>query len=168
MGLRTYRDDIALDFATRFVEYDPRTGWFRNKRTGYRMCDLDGAGYVQLCFGNKTCKAHRIAWLIVHGKTPLGDIDHINRVKWDNRMENLRVATPSQNTARRLSPRSKYGRGVTKHTDPKRKKPWGAYITVNWKRRTIGWFATQQEAADAYRNAHDAAFGEFSYFADAP
>jgi len=54
---------------------------------GYLRIRIDGRGY----------RAHRLVWLYVHGKWPAGEIDHINGVKDDNRLANLREATRAEN-----------------------------------------------------------------------
>lgn len=52
----------------------------------------DKDGYLILKIKGKQFKAHRIAWLLNYGEFPKGEIDHINRCRADNRIENLRLA----------------------------------------------------------------------------
>lgn len=54
-------------------------------------------GYKFVTLNRKQIRAHRVVWLWVHGRWPVDDIDHINGVKGDNRISNLREATRSQN-----------------------------------------------------------------------
>lgn len=61
---------------------------------------------------------HRVIWLLSHGSWPVGEIDHANRIKADNRIENLRDVTRSENE-RNKARRPSYG--ITWH---KRKKAW--------------------------------------------
>lgn len=58
---------------------------------------LDKDGYVIIKVKGKQFKAHRIVWLLNHGKFPIGVIDHINRCRTDNRIENLRDVSQSIN-----------------------------------------------------------------------
>lgn len=51
---------------------------------------LDKDGYLIIKVKGKQFKAHRIVWFLHYGKFPLYEIDHINRNKLDNRIENLR------------------------------------------------------------------------------
>jgi hypothetical protein len=92
--------------------YNPETGVFtrlitaggqvagatpgRINTNGYRDISVDGRRYM----------AHRLAWLYIYGLFPESEIDHINRIKDDNRIANLRIATHKQNAenvARRKS-----------------------------------------------------------------
>ena len=85
--------------------YDPDEGVF--------LCIKDGLlrkagterddGYITIRVDGHPYLAHRLAWLYVHGEWPSGEIDHINCRPFDNRMENLRIATrrlQSMNKAR--------------------------------------------------------------------
>lgn len=92
-------------------------------------------------------------------------IDHKNGDGLDNRRQNLREATRSQNQCNatsmiRKNNRSGY-RGVTKH--PKGiNKPWRATIIVNWKQISLGYFKTKEDAAIAYNDAAKKYHGEFA------
>ena len=58
---------------------------------------INTRGYVHILVCGRKYLAHRLAWFYVHGTWPLAQIDHINMVKTDNRISNLREATNSQN-----------------------------------------------------------------------
>ncbi len=86
-------------------------------------------------------------------------VDHINGIKNDNRRENLRICTPSQNSANqkvRKSNTSGY-KGVTK--DP---YGWMARITCNGTREFLGIFKDKHDAGEAYNNAALKLHGEFA------
>ncbi|MDA6380520.1 HNH endonuclease signature motif containing protein [Escherichia coli] len=68
-----------------------------------------------IMINGKAYPAHRLAWLIVYGTMPDGFIDHINRVRTDNRISNLRLVTHSENMQnRKIQKNNKSGyRGVS-------------------------------------------------------
>lgn len=88
-------------------------------------------------------------------------VDHINRDPLDNRRENLRFATYSQNRANSAYVRGASPfRGVTRyHRDNK----WRAEITVNGIHKSIGIFDRQEDAARAYDYEALLAWGDFAY-----
>lgn len=70
----------------------PRKGW--DGKVAGSPCS---GGYLQILVDKHPYRAHRLAWLYVTGKWPEGDIDHINRDKKDNRWNNLREVSRSEN-----------------------------------------------------------------------
>jgi hypothetical protein len=94
------------------------------------------------------------------GEWPKGDIDHINRVKSDNRLCNLREATRSQNNANsNLRKDNRYGvRGIT--WMPKRKK-WKARLAYKGITKNLGHFDRKEDAILAYQQCAKLTFGEF-------
>lgn len=80
------------------VTYDPETGGFQTIKTGKpRYLKIDSGGYYRLEIGRKKYLAHRVAWLLTHGKWPDHLVDHIDRNRRNNRLINLRAATPAEN-----------------------------------------------------------------------
>lgn len=116
------------------LTYDPQTGVFTrgNRIAGCR----DSFGYWRIRIEGKLYRAHRLAWLYTYGHWPKGDIDHINRVRHDNKIENLREATRSQNNQN-----NRHAVGVYRHRDK-----WRAIITVDKKRINLGTFESKSEA----------------------
>jgi hypothetical protein len=92
-------------------------------------------------------------------------VDHINGNRLDNRKSNLRICTQFQNTKNRFKSRSnKSGyKGVSffKAKYPL-KKPWVAEIVYNYKRISLGYFYTKEDAAKAYNKKAIELFGEFA------
>ena len=91
------------------------------------------------------------------------EVDHINHNKLDNRAENLRVCTSSQNK-RNIKPytqkqHSKY-KGVSLN---KRINKWRAYIKINRKQISLGMYFCEIEAAKAYDKKAKELFGEHAY-----
>jgi len=89
--------------------------------------------------------------------------DHINGDKLDNRRANLRVCSTSDNNRnQRLSKDNTSGfKGVCWN---KQSKKWQANITVNWKQKSLGLFATPSQAHDAYQKAAIEFHGDFANF----
>lgn len=108
-------------------------------------------GYLQVSINGKIVMAHRAAWILHHGAIPVGEIDHLDGNKHNNRIANLRVVdrvTNQQNM--RTPPRhNKTGvLGVSVNTSGI--KPYRVTIGANKKKHYIGRFWTLEEAKSAY------------------
>ena len=147
------------------LDYDPETGVFRWRVTtsnravvGSVAGSLNGGGYRHICVRGRTYGAHRLVWLYVHGVWPCGDIDHINRDTADNRLTNLRAASRAENL---MNAKKREGarcslKGVTRVRDR-----YKARVFLGGKETHLGYFATEQEAHDAYCAAAAKEFGAF-------
>lgn len=166
-----YLNNISAERIRELLEYDPKTGEFtwrvtRNNRVkiGQRAGCKNGCGYITIHSDGVRYKAHRLAWLHVYGEWPEGDLDHQNMDRSDNRIDNLRPATNSQNQANsclRVNNSSGF-RGVWLMRDHKRAKPWVAKIRKDGKRIHLGYFATPEEGHAAFTAAARRLFGEFA------
>ena len=143
-----------------FLSYDPLTGtfvWIKTKSKCARAgkatsLAVNGDGYRHIYIDGRTYKAHRLAWLYVHGEWPSGQIDHINGVKDDNRLTNLRDVsnkTNSRNQNRAHKDNKVGALGVT--TRPRGK--YQATITVDGKKLYLGQHETSELASQAYAKA---------------
>jgi len=82
-----------LDVSENFQYKDGSLYWKISKgpaKKGQRAGTLNRTGYRNIFFNRRCYREHRLIWLLFNGYFPEGDIDHINRVKDDNRIENLR------------------------------------------------------------------------------
>lgn len=137
--------------------YDYDDGLLMNK-SGHIYCNLDKEGYVRVRRGGKEYRAHRIIWEMFHGEIPEGYlVDHIDRDVYNNRIENLRLATRQQNNVNSCGV-GKYPKGVVKNG-----KKYRSRITINGIYKNLGTFTTVEEASTAYNEAAKEAFGEFAY-----
>lgn len=144
-------------------DYDPKTGKFSWKA---EPGSITANGYRYIKVNGKLQLAHRLAWLYYYGEEPVGLVDHINGDRADNRIENLRIATYSQNSANaKLHTRNTSGlKGVCKIV---RKGVWTgrwqASITHNNKQIGLGSFKTKELAHVAYMKAAERLQGEFAH-----
>lgn len=149
--------EIRLTHA-RLVEklsYGKETGEFRSRvpQRGRAMGSLVGGlesnGYLKICIDGEAFRAHRLAWFYVYKEWPNGEIDHVNGVRTDNRLCNLRVVTSAQNKQNKRLAGSRSSTktlGVYKATNG----GFRAAIGVNGRPRHIGVYKTIQEASAAY------------------
>ena len=113
---------------------------------------FDAYGYVSIKFKNKFYKAHRLAWLYVHGEMPQGEIDHVDHQHANNQIENLRVVNRKQNSENtRMHTDNVSGfKGVT---FDKRRHNWFARIMHERVAHHLGVFDDPKKAAEAYKIA---------------
>lgn len=139
------------------LHYDEETGVFtRKEKIGrYLKGAVSGAkhnkGYIQITIDNENYLAHRVAWMYVYGEFPKNQIDHINRIKTDNSIKNLRDVDASTNH-HNIGIRSHNTSGVTGVVWDSRSKKWKAQIILKNKRYLIGTFKTVELAKIARQN----------------
>lgn len=154
--------DLSQKRLKELLHYEPETGVFTwritrnsNAKAGFVAGNLDGrkcSGYVKISINYKLYAAHRLAWLYVHGDWPPEQIDHINRVRHDNRIENLRLANNQQNCQNRsIRQDNKTGcPGITWRDDLCK---WRVRIGVNGQRVNLGYFSDLNCAVAKYQEA---------------
>jgi len=98
--------------------------------------------------------AHRLIWLMVYGEWPDGDIDHLNGVRNDNRIENLRLVSPSLNNRNRIM-QSNNTSGVNGVWWSKYAGKWAAEIQINRKKIHLGYFDCKYHAASVRHFAQE-------------
>lgn len=138
------------------LSFTERTGDFfwlvtnGRMRPGDRAGGLTRKGYLTVQYAGKKYAAHRLAWFFVYGEFPRGEIDHINGIRTDNRISNLRIVSRTvncQNSHRLRRDNTSGHRGVSIHTTS---GLWQAQITVDKKPIHLGYFKTKECAAAAY------------------
>ena len=156
---------VTAEMIRALMTYDPTTGVFTRKVTvasnakaGMTAGSLHSTGYVHIRINRVDFKAHRLAWLYVHGVWPEGPIDHANGVLDDNRIANLREASFQQNcaNAKLRKDNSSGSKGVKRF-----KNRWQARIGENGKIH-LGAYDTKAEAAAAYAGAAKVMYGKFA------
>lgn len=164
---RVKASSLTAERLRELLHYEPETGIFRGRVTsGGRLAgDVAGycshSGYVEIRVDRRPYYAHRLAWLYVYGIWPSGGIDHRNQIKHDNRIDNLREATGSQNganTGKRIDNTSGF-KGVSWSKQSRR---WQAHIRSHGRSKYLGLFDTPEEAHAAYVEAAHCLHGEFA------
>ena len=154
------------------LDYSPETGAFRwridtGKRrrvgnvAGHAAKGGANDGYVFIRIDRRLYRAHRLAWLYVHGVWPEHEIDHRDLNRANNRIGNLRPATRQQNAANSpLQRNNTSGRKGVRWWSAREK--WRAEIHLLGRSKHLGLYATFEEAVEARRNAEVLHFGQFA------
>ena len=116
-------------------------------KVGDRAGSLYKDSYYQIKIDGKVYKSHRLIFLYHHGYLP-EFVDHIDGDKANNKIENLRAVTQSQNSMN-IKPRAESSqyKGVSWNRNVNK---WEAQITINGKQTHLGYFASEKVAALAY------------------
>ena len=142
------------------LHYDDLTGIFTRVKAsgGMSVGDVAGyigvAGYVRMKVLCKSRSAHRMAWLYVHGVHPKGEVDHINGIKSDNRMINLRDVSCKVNSQNRKT-RDDCGSGFLGVSKEKGARKYRVRIHLNGKEVCLGRFDKLSDAVKARLDADD-------------
>lgn len=148
--------------------YDPATGnliWIkpgRKRVVGLPVGSLAPTGYIETCINRKRHLVHRLVWLWHHGEMPMLKVDHINRCRTDNRIENLRLVDDHQNCfnqSKRERITSSKWRGVSWCN---RRSKWKSAIVGHKKYSFVGYFPDQDTAAMAYNERAAELYGQFA------
>jgi hypothetical protein len=141
---------ITQEQLKEYVHYDPETGIFTRGEARHFGRTMRN-GYIRARISGNDFYAHRLAWLYQYGQWPNGHIDHINGVRKDNRIQNLRVVSPSENSRNAKRRRNSATRitGVTLMESGKLK----AAICIAYKNIYLGCFDTIFDAACARKSA---------------
>ena len=162
--------DLTVDLLNELFEYGKETGKLYWKVTRQRGnvgdevgCD-NGRGYLVTRINNKNYKVHRVIFLMHKGYLPK-TLDHVNGDRADNRIENLRAVTRSQNQHnRKLNKNNTSGyKGVSFDA---RLKLWKASICLEGKRIHLGSYKTLEEADSVVRKAREELHGIFAHHGD--
>jgi hypothetical protein len=148
---------LTAQEACELLDYSPTTGhlyWKVNRGSnlvaGQAITRLSNKGYIVVKINKKLYSAHRIAWLMTHGVWPIGQIDHENHIRSDNRLLNLYDVSQQIN----LKNKTKMRNNTSGHTGvcQTRSGNWLARICANKTQINLGTFPTIDDAIIA-RNA---------------
>ena len=158
---------ITQDIIKGLLVYEPDSGLFRSRRKTCRSIpgSVIGAvrpdGYLQIYVLGRNYLAHRLAWLYVHGTWPEVHIDHIDGDGTNNRIENLRLATPAENGRNRTRPQARNSSGERGVYWSRIRKKWIAQIGVDRRTINLGGYDTKAEAKTARKAAEINHYGQF-------
>ncbi len=146
--------EITKDLINKYLCYDPNSGVFtwkvyrsRLARPGSIAGSLHSKGYIQIVIEGRPYFAHRLAWILVNNSHP-DEVDHINGVRSDNRISNLRNSSRKDNSLNTgLTKRNKSGiKGVSFNA---RYNAWQSYGSINGKGIHLGQFKNIADAIAA-------------------
>ena len=161
--------ELTQERLKEILEYSPDTGYFswkvyRNQhaKEGDVAGYLNDNGYIRMNISGKSYQAHRVAWLYVYGYFPDLLVDHINGVRNDNRLCNLREASVRENSRNKgITSTNKSGyKGVSWE---KRRNKWVVRIKTGERYMHGGYYDNVEDAATAYKNMAIKYHGEFVY-----
>jgi hypothetical protein len=144
-------------------DYDKSTGLFTRKvsvrkdRIGTIAGAANGFGHIQIRVDGTLFMAHRLAWMWMYGEWPSTNIDHVNGIPNDNRISNLRLATPKENQENvKLRIDSSTGcRGVNWN---KAERKWVSRVQHYKERIVVGKFDSLFEAVCAVKSARNSLY----------
>lgn len=142
------------------LRYEPETGafvWIAQPGPSARRAVIGeragtpNQGYTSIKIDGKQHKAHRLAVLFTTGKWPVGSVDHINGIKSDNRLCNLRDVVHRVNCQNQIRCHKNNGTGILGVS--KKRNGFQARIRVNGRPTHLGSFKTAEMAREAYLQA---------------
>lgn len=122
------------------------------RKAGSLAGSYDADGYRHITIDKKNYFEHRLSWFYAKGEWPRGQVDHINCIRDDNRIENLRDVDPKTNRQNMRKPTAKNKSGFL-GVSPLREGGWAAFITIDGKQKRLGAFSSPELASAAYVSA---------------
>ncbi len=158
--MRLTKPIISVERLRELLDYDPETGVFtwrgktnRRIRVGAIAGNVNSRGYISIGVDDRNYTAHRLAWLWMYGEWPKNEIDHVNGIRTDNRLNNIRDVVHSVNMQNAQAPRPRKTFGHMGTTYIKASNKWQAQIKVNDNYFYLGLFDSSEQAHKAYIKA---------------
>lgn len=151
--LVTRMSELTQEKLKSLLYYDHVIGIFTWLKSGKIAGNVDSHGYWRIGVANERHRAHRLVWLYVYGEWPKGQIDHINGIKTDNSIKNLRCVSNAENGQNINNPRTRNVSGLLGVCYDNRHDVYYARIMVRGKQLNLGTFKTAEEAHEAYLKA---------------
>lgn len=150
---------ISQEQLKKVMAYDASTGVFTYRidkgrhKAGNVAGWMDLHGYLNVMLFGKFYKLHRLAWLYVYGEIPKEGLDHINRVKTDNRISNLRIACSAKNSRNKRAAYASNKEGVLGVWFRKDRGVYTSQICIAGVKISLGCFVEREDAERAYLEA---------------
>jgi len=158
---------LPIEMLQRLFRYEQETGnvyWIAEGRGRIKKKaagTIVRAGYIGIMIDGKRHYAHRIAWALHHGKHPVDQLDHINGIKTDNRIANLRQANNLQN-GKNVKIKNNNTSGFPGVVLCKQTSKWRVMIKVNKKTIYFGRYKNLDDAIAIRKHAEKQYFGEWT------
>jgi hypothetical protein len=149
---------LTREYLLTRLDYDRATGFFTwretkgRARAGARAGNTNWDGYRRIKVNGHFYAEHRLVWLVEHGEFPTQEIDHVNRMRGNNQIDNLRLVTRKAN----MENTGRHGRNTSGFKGvgfSKAAQKWRAFIGHNGKVKALGYFLTPELASAAYQEA---------------
>lgn len=162
-GVLLWLDRTYSSFAAgRYSREATGKAWNTRYAGSPALAHANNEGYLMGNLYGRRVSSHRVAWAIYYGEWPQEgvEIDHINGVKSDNRICNLRIATRCENR-QNIGIQKNNTSGAKGVSWSKCNGSWRVRVMVGKKSRHIGYYADFEEAIQARQDAADKLHGEF-------
>ena len=140
-----------------YIEYNKITedfNWIKSQSNSVKLNSIAGTkrkdGYIVISFNHKNYLAHRLAWFFINVCMPSFHLDHIDENKSNNKIENLKGCTTSENLQNVSNPPKNNKSGFIGVSWCKRTNKWRSTIKVDKKQKFIGYFDNIEIAKEAY------------------
>jgi hypothetical protein len=154
---KTKRNEMTFEEAKNLFYY--KDGYLYKLKNNKKVSSIGSRNYISVMINYKNYLAHRIIYLLHHGYMPML-VDHIDGDKLNNKIENLREATYSQNSFNRVKKDSLLN--IKNVTFCKLKKKFKAQLSINGKNKHLGYFDLLNDAAIAAEKARNNICKEFA------
>lgn len=152
---------LTQEYLKELYHYEDGKLFWKERRRGRKFMSEAGtpllSGYREIVIDGKKYRRSRLVWMYFNGNFPAEQIDHINHIRTDDRLDNLREVSHQENHRNQTKPKNNTS-GMTGVSYNKAQKRWHAYIIVDQKKIHLGYSKDVFEAA-CLRKAAEKEYG---------